>query len=129
MLEDFVSIEEELFRGLEIPVRVVEICTGDLGAPKWRSYDLEGWMPGRTQGGSWGEVTSASNCTDYQARRLNVRFRDPDSGRPRFAHMLNGTALAMTRTPIALLENHQCADGSIRIPEALRPYTGFDRIG
>jgi seryl-tRNA synthetase len=113
----------------KIPVRVVESCTGDLGAPKWRSYDLEGWMPGRSEGGSWGEVTSASNCTDYQARRLNVRFREPDSGKPRFAHMLNGTALAMTRAPIALLENHQRADGSIRIPEALRPYTGFDRIG
>jgi seryl-tRNA synthetase len=129
MLEEFVSIEEELFRGLEIPVRVVEICSGDLGAPKWRSFDLEGWMPGRTEGGSWGEVTSASNCTDYQARRLNVRFRDPDSRRPRFVHMLNGTALAMTRAPIALLENHQRADGSIEIPKALRPYTGFDRIG
>ena len=129
MLEEFVEIEEQLFRGLEIPVRVVEICTGDLGAPKWRSYDLEGWMPGRSEGGSWGEVTSASNCTDYQARRLNVRYRDPGSGKPRFVHMLNGTALAMTRTPIALLENHQRADGSIGIPEALRPYTGFDRIG
>jgi seryl-tRNA synthetase len=129
MLEELVSIEEELFRGLEIPFRVMEICTGDLGAPKWRSYDLEAWMPGRSEGGSWGEVTSASNCTDYQARRLNVRYRDPDSGRPRFAHMLNGTALAMSRAPIALLENHQRADGSIGIPEALRPYTGFDRIG
>jgi seryl-tRNA synthetase len=129
MLEEFVSIEEELFHGLEIPVRVMEICTGDLGAPKWRSYDLEGWMPGRGEGGSWGEVTSASNCTDYQARRLNVRFRDADGGKPRFCHMLNGTAIAMTRGPIALLENHQQRDGSIVIPEALRPYTGFDRIG
>lgn len=129
MLEEFVSIEEELFRGLEIPVRVMEICTGDLGAPKWRSYDLEAWMPGRGEGGSWGEVTSASNCTDYQARRLGVRFKDAESGTNRFAHMLNGTAIAMTRGPIALLETHQQADGSIRIPEALRPYTGFDRIG
>ncbi|MFQ5698491.1 MAG: serine--tRNA ligase [Myxococcota bacterium] len=129
MLEELVEIEEELFRGLELPTRVMEICTGDLGAPKWRSYDLEAWMPGRGVGGSYGEVTSASNCTDYQARRLGVRFRDPDSGRTRFVHMLNGTAIAMTRAPIALLENHQQADHSIRIPEALRPYTGFDQIG
>jgi seryl-tRNA synthetase len=129
MLEEFVAIEEELFRGLEIPLRVVEICTGDLGAPKWRSYDIEAWMPGRADGGGWGEVTSASNCTDYQARRLGARFRDPETGQVRFAHMLNGTAIAMTRGPIALLENHQRADGSIEIPKALRPYTGFDRIG
>lgn len=129
MLEELVEIEEELFRGLELPTRVMEICTGDLGAPKWRSYDLEAWMPGRGDGGSYGEVTSASNCTDYQARRLGVRFRDPVSGRARFVHMLNGTAIAMTRAPIALLENHQRADHSIRIPEALRPYTGFDQIG
>jgi seryl-tRNA synthetase len=129
LLEEFVAIEEGLFRDLEIPVRVMEICTGDLAAPKWRSYDVEAWMPGRTPGGSWGEVTSASNCTDYQARRLDVRFRDPETGRPRFVHMLNGTALAMSRTPIALLENHQRADGSIAIPKALVPYTGFARIG
>jgi seryl-tRNA synthetase len=128
-LEELVSIEEELLRALEIPHRVMEICTGDLAAPKWRSYDVEAWMPGRAEGGDWGEVTSASNCTDYQARRLGVRFRDPETGKTRLVHMLNGTAIAMTRTPIALLENHQRPDGSIEIPQALRPYTGFDRIG
>jgi len=129
MLEELVSIEEELLQALEIPHRVMEICTGDLAAPKWRSYDLEAWMPGRAEGGDWGEVTSASNCTDYQARRLGVRFRDPETGKTRLVHMLNGTAIAMTRTPIALLENHQRPDASIEIPQALRPYTGFDRIG
>ncbi len=85
-------------------------------------------MPGRGEGGSWGEITSTSNCTDYQARRLGVRYRAPGE-KPRFVHMLNGTAIAMSRTPIALLENHQRADGSIEIPKALRRYTGFDRIG
>jgi seryl-tRNA synthetase len=129
MLEEITGIEEEIFQKLEIPYRVIECCTGDLAAHKWRSYDLEAWMPGRAEGGDWGEITSASNCTDYQARRLNARFRDPETGKPRFVHMLNATALAFTRAPIALLENHQQADGSIRIPEALRPYTGFDRIG
>ena len=124
--EEFVEIEEELFQGLEVPFRVVDVCTGDLGAPAYRKYDLEAWMPGRNE---WGEVTSASNCTDYQARRLAVRFRDGASGRTRFVHMLNGTAIAMSRAPIALLENHQRRDGSISIPSALRRYTGFDRIG
>ena len=83
-------------------------------------------MPGRG-GGEWGEVTSASNCTDYQARRLNVRYRD-DDGKNRFVHMLNGTAVAVSRAIIALLENFQRADGSVRIPPALVPYVGFDEI-
>jgi seryl-tRNA synthetase len=126
---EFVRLEEELYQGLEIPYRVVDVCTGDLGAPAYRKFDLEAWMPGRSKGGSFGEITSTSNCTDYQARRLNVRFRDAESGKLRFVHMLNGTAIAMSRTLIALLENHQRADGSIEIPKALRPYTGFDRIG
>ena len=86
-------------------------------------------MPGRSEGGSYGEVTSTSNCTDYQARRLNIRYRDPSSGRPKFVHMLNGTAIASPRVLIPLLENHQQADGTIEIPKVLRPYAGFDRIG
>ena len=86
-------------------------------------------MTCRGERGGWGEITSASNCTDYQARRLNVRFRDGESGKTRFCHMLNGTAIAASRAPIALLENHQRADGSVRIPEALRPYLGRDVIG
>jgi seryl-tRNA synthetase len=127
--EKMLEIEEEIFRGLEIPYRVVKLCAGDLGAPSARTYDIEGWMPGREEGGSYGEVTSTSNCTDFQARRLNIRFRDPQTGRPRFVHMLNGTAVAVARTLIPLLENHQQADGTILIPTALRPYVGIERIG
>jgi seryl-tRNA synthetase len=120
------AIEEEIFSGLEIPFRVVDTCTGDLGAPAYRKWDLEAWMPGRNNG-EWGEVTSTSNCTDYQARRLNVRYKDENS-RNRFVHMLNGTAIAISRAIIAILENFQEADGSVRIPRALVPYCGFEVI-
>jgi len=124
--EELRLIEEEIFEGLNIPFRVVDTCTGDLGAPAYRKWDLEAWMPGRN-GGEWGEVTSTSNCTDYQARRLNVRFKDSD-GKNKFVHMLNGTAIAVSRAIIAILENFQQADGSVRIPRALVPYCGFDII-
>ncbi len=116
MHERMREIEERIYRDLEIPYRVVDICTGDLGAPAYRKYDLEAWMPGR---GKWGEITSTSNCTDYQSRRLNIRFKDPETGKNRFVHMLNGTAIAVSRTLIALLENGQRADGSIRMPKCL----------
>ncbi len=121
------AIEEEIFTGLDVPYRVVDTCTGDLGAPAYRKFDIEAWMPGRGEGGEWGEVTSTSNCTDYQSRRLGVRFKD--EGKTRFVHMLNGTAIALSRGVIAVLENFQQADGSVRIPPKLVPYTGFDRIG
>ena len=127
--EELVGYEEEIFRSLEIPFRTVEVCTGDLGAPAFRKYDLEAWMPGRGEGGSWGEITSTSNCTDYQARRLGVRFRDPKTGRTRHVHLLNGTAISNCRALLAILENHQREDGSIGIPKVLQPYAGFDRIG
>jgi seryl-tRNA synthetase len=123
--EELRAIEEEIFEGLNIPFRVVDTCTGDLGAPAYRKWDLEAWMPGRN-GGEWGEVTSTSNCTDYQARRLNIRYKD-DGGKNRFVHMLNGTAIAVSRGIIAILENFQQADGSVRIPRALVPYCGFDQ--
>ena len=119
-------IEEEIFKGLGIPFRVVDTCTGDLGAPAYRKWDLEAWMPGRN-GGEWGEVTSTSNCTDYQARRLNIKYKD-DDGKNRYVHMLNGTAMACSRGLISVIENYQQADGSIRIPEALVPYCGFTEI-
>ncbi|MBQ5781673.1 MAG: serine--tRNA ligase [Spirochaetaceae bacterium] len=119
-------IEEEIFEGLKIPFRVVDTCTGDLGAPAYRKWDLEAWMPGRN-GGEWGEVTSTSNCTDFQARRLNVRFRD-DDGKNKFCHMLNGTAIAISRALVAILENYQNSDGSVTVPEVLRPFCGFDII-
>jgi seryl-tRNA synthetase len=124
--EELRSIEEEIFKGLNIPFRVVDTCTGDLGAPAYRKWDLEAWMPGRNNG-EWGEVTSTSNCTDYQARRLNIRFKD-DDGKNKYVHMLNGTAIAISRAIIAVLENFQQADGSVRLPKALVPYCGFDVI-
>ncbi len=116
MHERMREIEERIYQDLEVPFRVVDICTGDLGSPAYRKYDLEAWMPGR---GKWGEITSTSNCTDYQSRRLNIRFKDPQTGSNRFVHMLNGTAVAVSRTLIALIENGQRADGSIRLPSCL----------
>lgn len=122
------EIEERIFDALEIPYRVVDIAAGDLGAPAYRKYDLEAWMPGRGEAGSYGEVTSTSNCTDFQARRLGIRFRRKGSKKPELVHTLNGTAIAVSRAIIAVLENHQQADGSIAIPKALVPYFGRDRI-
>lgn len=124
--EELRGIEEEIFAGLGIPFRVVDTCTGDLGAPAYRKWDLEAWMPGRN-GGEWGEVTSTSNCTDFQARRLNIKYKDED-GKNKYVHMLNGTAIALSRGIIAVLENYQQEDGSVRIPPALVPYCGFDTI-
>ena len=124
--EELLAAEEAIFQGLSIPYRVVDTCTGDLGAPAYRKFDIEAWMPGRGENGEYGEVTSTSNCTDYQSRRLNIRFKD-DKGN-RFVHMLNGTAIAVSRAIIAILENFQNEDGSVRIPAGLVPYTGFDII-
>jgi seryl-tRNA synthetase len=125
--EELRSVEEEIFSGLRIPFRVVDTCTGDLGAPAYRKWDLEAWMPGRN-GGEWGEVTSTSNCTDYQARRLNIKYKDGE-GKNRFVHMLNGTAVAVSRAIIAILENFQQKDGTVKLPPALVPYCGFEVIG
>ncbi len=127
--EQIVAIEEEIFQGLKIPYRVIDTATGDLGGPAYRKFDLEAWMPGRGEGGAFGEVTSASNCTDYQARRLGIRCKSPDRKGTEFVHTLNGTAVASTRAIIAILENYQQADGSILIPEILRPWVGEERIG
>jgi len=126
--EELLALEERIFQELEIPYRVIDVAAGDLGAPAYRKLDIEAWMPGRGEAGDWGEVTSASNCTDYQARRLRVRFRRAGGKRPELVHMLNGTAVAVPRALIGLLENHQRADGSVAVPRALRPYTGFDVI-
>jgi seryl-tRNA synthetase len=127
MLEKLTGIEERVFQGLEIPYRIVDTCTGDLGGPAYRKYDIEAWMPGRGEKGDWGEITSASNCTDYQARRLGIRFKD-GTGKNPFVHTLNGTALAVSRTLIALLENFQREDGTVGLPAALVPYTGFTEL-
>ena len=129
MLDHFCDLECRIFDGLGIPYRVVDTATGDLGGPAYRKFDLEAWMPGRGENGEYGEVTSTSNCTDYQARRLNVRFKRKGEKGTQFVHTLNGTALAISRALIAVLENHQQTDGSILIPEALRAWVGKDRIG
>ena len=121
--------EENIFQALEIPYRVVDICRGDLGGPAYRKYDLEAWMWGRGDGkGGWGEVTSSSNCLDFQSRRLNVRIKN-ENGDNVYAHTLNGTAISCARALIALMENGQQEDGSIKIPKALVPWCGFERIG
>ncbi len=125
--EQLLAIEEEIFQGLEIPYHVVDTCTGDLGAPAYRKFDIEAWMPGRGDQGEYGEVTSTSNCTDYQARRLNIRYRD-DANKIQHLHLLNGTAIAVSRAIVAILENFQQADGSVRMPAKLIPYLGFDVI-
>ncbi|HEX6984692.1 MAG TPA: serine--tRNA ligase, partial [Planctomycetaceae bacterium] len=117
MHAEIVALEEEIFQGLGLPYRVLDIASGDLGGPAYRKFDLEAWMPGR---GGYGEVTSASNCTDYQSRRLGIRCKSPDRKGTELVHTLNGTAVAVTRAIIAILENYQQADGSVVIPEALR---------
>ena len=122
--ELILSTEERMLRELEIPYRVVNIAAGDLGAPAAKKYDCEAWMPGQQL---YREVTSCSNCTDYQARRLNCRYRT-DKG-PRFVHTLNGTAIAMGRTMIAIMENHQREDGAIQVPAVLVPYIGKETLG
>ena len=120
------EIEEEIFTGLGLPFHVVDTCSGDLGAPAYRKWDLEAWMPGRN-GGEYGEVTSTSNCTDYQARRLNIKYKD-DDGKNKYVHTLNGTAIAVGRAMLAILENYQNEDGSVTIPPVLVPFCGFDVI-
>ncbi len=122
--EEIKEIEKEIYTELGLPIRVLDICTGDLGGPAYRKYDLEAWIPMKN---NWGEVTSCSNCTDYQARRLNIKFRDKN-GELKFVHTLNGTAVTSSRTLLVILENYQQKDGSINIPKVLQPYTGFDRI-
>jgi seryl-tRNA synthetase len=126
MLDHLRDLECQLFDGLGIPYRVVDTATGDLGGPAYRKYDLEAWMPGR---GEFGEVTSTSNCTDFQARRLNIRYKQKGEKGTHFLHTLNGTAIAVSRALIAIMENYQQADGSILVPEVLRSFVGKERIG
>jgi seryl-tRNA synthetase len=128
MLEYLRGLECRLFDGLGVPYRVVDTATGDLGGPAYRKFDLEAWMPGRGPSGEFGEVTSTSNCTDYQARRLNIRYKVKGEKGTHLVHTLNGTAIAVSRALVAILENYQQADGSIVIPEALRGWVGKDRI-
>lgn len=127
--QEMLTIEEELFQALEIPYRVLDICTGDLGGPAYRKFDLEAWMPGRGEHGEYGEVTSTSDCTDYQARRLNIRYRPTGQKGTRFVHTLNGTAIALSRALIVILENYQRSDGRVDVPQVLQHDVGKDVIG
>jgi seryl-tRNA synthetase len=118
------SLEEKIVQLLELPYRVVNVAAGDLGASAAKKYDIEAWIPGQ---GAYREITSCSNTTDYQSRRLRIRYRAEEGNE--LVHTLNGTAVAVGRTILAIMENHQQADGTVRIPEALIPYTGFDVMG
>ncbi len=127
-LEDFCRLECEIFDGLGIPYRVIDTASGDLGGQAYRKFDLEAWMPGRGENGEFGEVTSTSNCTDYQSRRLGIRYKLKGEKGTHFVHTLNGTAVAISRGIIAVLENYQQADGSVIVPEVLRKWMGKDCI-
>jgi len=125
-LESMVRNAEGVLQRLELPYRVVELCTGDIGFASAKTYDLEVWLPGQN---AYREISSCSNCEDFQARRANIRYRKEKKGRPIFVHTLNGSGLAVGRTLVAVLENYQQKDGSVTVPEALRPYMGgLERI-
>ena len=121
--EFLLSLEERLFQLLEVPYQVVKMCTGDLGFPAARKYDISAWIPSQKK---YREVTSTSTTTDFQSRRLNIKYRDGES--TQYVHILNGTAFAIGRTLIAIIENNQQKDGSIKIPDVLVKYTGFEFI-
>jgi seryl-tRNA synthetase len=120
-LESMVSDAEEVLKRLELPYRVILLSTGDMGFSSAKTYDIEVWLPGQD---SYREISSCSNCADFQARRANLRYRPEPQAKPRFVHTLNGSGLAVGRTLLAVLENYQEADGSVRVPEALQPYLG-----
>jgi seryl-tRNA synthetase len=126
-LEALVRNAEEVLQRLKLPYRVMELCTGDLGFGAAKTYDLEVWLPGQN---TYREISSCSNCEDFQARRANIRYRKENKGKPIFVHTLNGSGLAVGRTLVAVLENYQQKDGSVIVPEALRVYMGgMERIG
>ena len=124
-LQSMLSDAEGVAEALGLSHRVLELCTGDLGFHSARSYDVEVWAPGCEE---WLEVSSCSNCLDFQARRANIRYRPSEGAKPRYVHTLNGSGLGLPRVLISVLETYQQADGSVRIPEVLQPYTGFDVI-
>jgi seryl-tRNA synthetase len=124
-LETLTGNAEKVLRRLGLPYRVVSLCTGDLGFASAKTYDLEVWLPGQD---TYKEISSCSNCMDFQARRASIRFRRDAGARPEFVHTLNGSGLAIGRTLVAILENYQRADGSVEIPAALRPYFGGEEI-
>ncbi|MCG8052128.1 MAG: serine--tRNA ligase [Candidatus Thiodiazotropha endolucinida] len=120
-LEELTGHAETILQKLELPYRVVTLCTGDIGFSSTKTYDLEVWLPGQSQ---YREISSCSNFVDFQARRLQARWRNPETGKPELVHTLNGSGLAVGRTLVAVMENYQQADGSIEIPQALKPYMG-----
>ena len=131
--ELLLSVEEELMRLLKIPYQVLNICTGDLGGPAAKKYDIEAWLPGQNNGkGQYRETHSTSNCADFQARRLNIRYKSAINNQQsaiKFVHTLNGTAFAIGRMIIAIIENYQQKDGTILMPEVLQKYLNFKKIG
>jgi len=124
-LEKLVANAEDVCRRLAIPHRVIQLCTGDLGFAACKTYDIEMWAPGSAE---WLEVSSCSNCSDFQARRTNIRYRPERGSRPCFIHTLNGSGLALPRVFIAVLENYQQPDGTILVPEVLQPYLNINAI-
>ena len=125
-LEELTGHAEEVLKRLELPYRVVALCTGDMGFAAAKTYDLEVWLPGQQK---YREISSCSNFEDFQARRMQARWRNPETGKPELVHTLNGSGLAVGRTLVAIMENYQEADGSIRIPAALKSYLpGLERI-
>lgn len=126
-LEELTGHAEDVLKRLELPYRTMALCTGDMGFSAQQTYDLEVWIPSQ---GKYREISSCSNCGDFQARRMQARWRNPETGKPELVHTLNGSGLAVGRTLVAVLENYQQADGSIEVPQALRSYMGgADRIG
>ena len=120
-LEQLTGHAEAILQKLELPYRVVTLCTGDLGFSATKTYDLEVWLPGQ---GAYREISSCSNFGDFQARRLQARWRNPETGKPELVHTINGSGLAVGRTLVAVLENYQQEDGSIQIPDVLQSYMG-----
>ena len=120
-LDELTRHAETILERLGLAYRTVVLCTGDMGFAPSKTHDIEVWLPGQ---GAYREISSCSNCTDFQARRMQARWRDPESGKPQLVHTLNGSGLAVGRTLIAVMENYQQRDGSIRVPEALQSYMG-----
>ena len=124
-LEEMTANAEDILQQLNLPYRVVTLCSGDVSFASAKTYDLEVWLPGQEQ---YREISSCSNCTDFQARRMQARWRNPDTGKPELLHSLNGSGVAAGRALIAIMENYQQANGSIRVPEALHSYMGGAEI-
>ncbi len=130
MHQELLSIEKKIVEGLKLPYRIIDVASGDLGGPAYKKYDIEAWMIMKGEDGKqggYGEITSTSNCTDYQARRLNIKYHK-ENGAAEFVHTLNGTAVVLSRFPLAVVENFQQKDGGVLVPKVLQKYTGFKKL-